>query len=312
MYRRIDEIGKLLVDEKRGLKKGDTTAGIDVTQATLDKDNIALPGAVHLRDLELDEGVCLGATLDLAAKKVSGSATNKTTVQPTRRARFIEATHLLLTQMPVPQLLKNEIAALKKHPGTAFEKCRLANQLLIKFEKIEGRINDDRKKLETLLIKYEAAGAKDPNHPEFQKMLTYFMSMVNRREKKVHMQANTLLDDIILKRLGIFVRKLMSGQEEDMIPTEQFLASLPKHLKKIDMTQGSHVLVAMEPKGKRQEGHVIYCSWQPPYDIQDANIPGFTGFQTNDFDEFRLYIALWATYYPELNHVSQIMHVTKR
>jgi hypothetical protein len=76
----------------------------------------------------------------------------------------------------------------------------------------------------------------------------------------------------------------------------------------------SHIKGIMEPEKRILElgaGHEIYCSFSPPFEIQDVATPGFTSFKTHDINEFKLFFNIWLSMNP-YTHVTDIMHITKR
>ena len=56
-------------------------------------------------------------------------------------------------------------------------------------------------------------------------------------------------------------------------------------------------------------GHAVYLNLSAPYELQDVNMPGFTGMKTNDLDEFKLFLIFWACLnpYAKIDHLLQVI-----
>ncbi|HXF28668.1 MAG TPA: hypothetical protein VN457_02365 [Chlamydiales bacterium] len=67
-------------------------------------------------------------------------------------------------------------------------------------------------------------------------------------------------------------RKLNKGLDEKL----KLLQRSPAHKRKSD-----------------ENDHAVYVKLSPPYELRDPNAPDFSGFTTNDFSEFLVYLSFW-------------------
>jgi hypothetical protein len=236
----------------------------------------------------LGKGVCLGATLDLAVKKIVEKTPNAA-IHPTARARFVQEEYIVELLLLLEKLkdLYLTLGQLRfDNPESyhfLYEKA--CKKWAHTFEEIGGR----KLKLQFLQEKKEFEKKDLRGHQNNPVVYGKFFQKVNEIAlRKIEDIPTELLEDLGIKVIPIFTRA--------EIPVEKFITQLDTYAKKLKKSNGGHAILEFHSEIEKST-HVIYCSLFPPYELQDANFPGFQGFKTNDLLEFKLFLSFWSSFY---------------
>lgn len=263
-------------------------------------------------DFMLGTGLCYGACLDLIIRKLHARAGEEVSIQPTPRARFFETQHFMYLRQPVPPYIKQAIAKIETVKNL-YAKCSFAHEILVALQPLEEQENPFLKVHESFIRYANERGREDPNCKELQTLFSLLMGEIKARSVNIIKPMNALpFEQASLDHIGIQAKEVIGGKTTPIKPLDQFLDELNEQAieQLIDTSKGGNMIFFLGPPV-----HAIYCSLAPPYEIQDVNVPGFTGFRTNDLEEFKLYLAFWVASckqqgaYP---NVERLFHLTKK
>ena len=229
------------------------------------------------KDLVLSGGICFGASIDVAAKKIGGQPNALITFSP--RARFLQAHATLKADFQL-NLLKRKLKDTENERllQTATAHCQtLPFRLLCDLcELIKGSQLSKKPSQETAKLKQKLTDAP------FE------------------------VDESLLKKLKV---SMTTKKFDNVLTCQKFIDKIDMYMNEIDTTLGGHVILGVG-KNNSAVDHAIYCHFLPPYELQDVVTPLFS-FQTDDLEVFKLYFLTWLSE-RRFDYVADIAHVTKR
>lgn len=238
----------------------------------------------------LGKGLCLGATLDVAAKRAQGDDPDAA-IYPTARARYLQEEYIVEMLIVLERLktlyrdLDQAKFALQDAPSyfALYEKaCERWAQFFLEIggDKLQNQFLQKKRQFEKRVHK------NNLNDPAIYK--EFFEEVNELAICKVGEVPKSLLQEVGIEILPLFKRT--------EIPVEKFINSLDLYVKRFSRKKGAHVMLEFHSEIEKSN-HVIYCSLKPPFMLQDANFPKFVGFKTDDLLEFKLFLTYWSSFY---------------
>lgn len=253
-------------------------------------------------DLYLGEGVCVGACYAYAARKIDAERKEKVaiktaaTIQPTAKARILQAGHLLKIRFK-EKFEKKVFDFFSNSNLDNRQKCKILLDLSLELSVLSGD-KESYKILSTAKKQEKQLDSADDSLLEqiYDKLYQDWSTSVEKYRK----QSNPDLDNAFLKRLEIQTKETCFTPPQ---LAEDFVKNLEVELSKLHLHAEGHAILflnragAEKPQGslvKPITNHEIYVRFKDgEYELQDVNYPGFTGFRAKDLNEFKVYLALW-------------------
>lgn len=231
----------------------------------------------------LGMGICLGVTLDLVAKKM---AEKHPLIGPTVRGERLQQKYVDLRLASIERLRALYIELADVHFETPIRYFALYQMLCKKWVSTYQAIGGNRAKREFIKAKkiFETKKLKGNRGN---------LSLYKKFFKRVNTYALQLIDEMpinLADDLGFTIHPIFTN---DKVSAETFIRTLKDFTKKC--RKHRHMLLEFQNDIEKTH-HVIYCSFAPPYEIQDANFPGFS-FSSNDLTEFQLFFCFWSLFY---------------
>jgi hypothetical protein len=234
----------------------------------------------------LEKRICLGVTIDLAAKKIAGKRKNPV-IGPTARGYKLQQRYIDRRLASI-KTLKEFYRELSSIHFEAPIRYSMLYEILCKkwaktFETIGG------KKVKRAFFRGKKIFETKKLRGNRTNLILYkkFFRKVNEYALRVVEEIpEDLVEDLGLKIVPVFSNK--------NIPAERCIRTLKEWSRKC--RKHRHVILEFQNTIEKSH-HGIYCSLSPPYELQDANFPGFSNFRTDDLFEFQLFLCFWSCFY---------------
>jgi ankyrin repeat protein len=238
-------------------------------------------------DLYLGEGVCYGATLELLSKKLKDPETSAT-IQPSKQARFLQVAHSLYVNAESRlfnksmQILRGELTRKKDYK----EQCLLLFQML---KQKAGFLQDQALQEQIALKKkeFDVTLPKQGDRSYYQELAKELKGQF--AELQDSQGSDLKIDTFFLEKYGINLEVI----DLDDVKPEAFVRNLETYINRVESSDGRKIVLLLGQTKDKDAAHAVYCSLSSPFEFQDPGFPGFTGFKTDDINEFKLYLTYW-------------------